>query len=694
MSLKEVLLSNRGDSTKTLSNPYAFASEDDEQLGLAAEALSGRAKKVYEKLGRPIGGNQYFPRWNRLLHPFGDDDIISRWYTVIWGSVTLITSFFAVIDPDLIGFTITGEEEKYSSPILEALVFLLDGLAQGLLLVNILRVNRPTQAMWSPLFGSVCVMLLDILCYIGLSYAIHLYQLNPGVSTALQIALNGVRGLLAVIGTLYYLWLQGKHIYCRFANIRMKTFSEQQRERHKRVTVAILNKKSPVVSSAYAKEYKGNPELDRETQSSWYQEYLDGIVNYFKSIGPRLRDFGWMIKDRLRETDNFTYPPAMMLAVTITPILLLWLFLKIYTLSDPLAMSLTGFQDTFIAVDNIKVYADVLKSCCKNSTCVYPADLDCNLGLPDSQAGSLIVGLLFALGEVSDGLGISNIATSMGNFPDAFRRGLRGGAAVSLVITLIALCWNLAGFKKWTLHALEGRRVPGFNVTSERISMDVARSAEFLAVFISTHLFAMATATVVLSTVFTAFGWNRLQDIISNNSSFLASYLIMYILVYFILKMFVGNRILSEKGQIPKRPRSLTDFIFCLCAWYIINGIFAAVSRMALYLPFFFLSFCRLDSSPFPPYFQEYDVGYRSCQSLIAYHTRTQNPLVFCFAEHLFQSNGSFRARALNPAGFGRFEEAEVSKSSRRVRNKWHLATTLINNPSLCAYRRRYSDLQ
>jgi hypothetical protein len=99
-----------------------------------------------------------------------------------------------------------------------------------------------------------------------------------------------------------------------------------------------------------------------------------------------------------------------------------------------------------------------------------------------------------------------------------------------------------------------------------------------------------------------------------------------------------------------------------------------------MFIPLLFIQFGRLDQSFFPVEWQAWDSPHRAFQSVLQIHTRSTNPLAFVFAENLYLAAGATRATGDNGGG-------ERKEAARRARTRWHLAKTLIRNPSLVGQR-------
>ena len=277
-----------------------------------------------------------------------------------------------------------------------------------------------------------------------------------------------------------------------------------------------------------------------------------------------------------------------------------------------------------------------------------------------------------------------------GNLPTAMIRGLVAAEVVGVLYSLMMVWKNVSGFKTWTLASFSGRTVPGYNITTNRAAQDLARSATFVAIFVSTHFLGMLGVVIVFWTVFTLVNWTRFDALVAGQLDAILAYIVAYIVVKMTLKRLVCNKWLSTAGS-ARHPRALSDFIFCLSIFHIFTGLLAAVTRLVMFIPIMFYQFCRLDQNMFPEGWQSWDTPFRACQSLLQHHTRTTNPLAFVFAEYLFEGTKPNRIQSV-AAAKGEWTPDAVLPSQQRARIRWHLAMTLINNPSLCESRVRPAE--
>jgi len=282
---------------------------------------------------------------------------------------------------------------------------------------------------------------------------------------------------------------------------------------------------------------------------------------------------------------------------------------------------------------------------------------------------------------------LSSTTDYTGNLSSAMVRGLVAAEVIGVLFSLMMVWKNVSGFKKWTLASFSGRTVPGYNITTNRAAQDLGRSATFVAIFVSTHFLGMVGVVVVLWTIFTLVDWTRFDALVAGQLNAILAYVVAYIVVKMALKRIVCNKWLSTAGT-ARQPRALSDFIFCLSIFHIFTGLLASVTRLVMFIPIMFYRFCRLDQNMFPEGWQSWDTPFRACQSLLQHHTRTTNPLAFVFAEYLFEGTKPNRARSVAKANGVSTSDA-LLPSQQRAHIRWHLAKTLINNPSLCELRVR-----
>lgn len=404
-------------------------------------------------------------------------------------------------------------------------------------------------------------------------------------------------------------------------------------------------------------------------------------TSFVKSVFRTLRE--WLGEDGL-----FTYPTAVLVSAFVTPILLVWLyavslhfFVLVAELLADAHSDLLAFHDRSVTATN-EVTARLPQMCGNDTAC-----------LDDVTELLNVVGTAQSTAQFT--------SSWIGNVPTLLPIVTLISNSLALVLVLWLVVRNVMDFKEWSLTIWAGRKVKGFNVTNNREGHDIARSAEYIAVFASTHIIGFSTMSLTLSTIFTLLGYAKTATLIADHLTFLVTYVVMYIIVYYFLRTIVGNTWLSN-GEFAKRPRRLSNFLNALSVYYITSALVAAVSRLIIALPYFFFLFCRVHYSPFDGGWQKYDYPYRASQSLLQHHTRTNNAHMITFAGALVQATEPHRAAAVAAAETQRalsdseaipLEDRDIRSPPRwhrpgvLQRNRWQLAYTLVSNPELTSHR-------
>jgi len=744
----------------------------------------------YVDFGRPIG---HKGRIGALRHPFGDDDIITRRYTVTWGFFGLLVIFLILLSP--LSPLFFEAVRSMAVPWLQGIAFLLVTLLFGFVLVMIQKLNRPTRVRWAFTKSCLPVFMLTALAvtttrqfvqqlYFADCEAPYFGPSGGGARTSYNCPGYGTRcDRCHGHGTPYFnasatdwalvscacdeswgpshyehavepcsvredgeeptdqctdcVWCQGYGIatvtaaggcecdcsagyerkvadgkctpqsatsYSDDAITRIDDAVEQQFKAMMAVS-AILAGVALVGILLYGRlilfhsGYITTPTFSDRHRDKMRMAAASAIGFQGSSLPPPMptppllpgtagavpRMLRWLsrayarvsVHDAVGESGAFVYPTTVLLAGVITPFALAYGCVYIYFLFEiHVIAELERLDDTlnYYRAKNTE-YLQSLRSL-DSTYCGTPATI---------SGCTAIEGAIGYLTELDHYLATSD--EWIGNLATAALYALIAAEAVAAVYAMGMVWKNIAGFKRWTLTSFAGGTVPGFNVTTNRKGQDVARSATFIAVFVSTHFLGMLGVLTFLWTIFTLIGWNRFGNVVSKQTAAIGSYAVGYLVVKLFLRRVVCNTWLSTEGS-ARRPRALSDFTFCLCVYYVFTGILAALTRIVMFVPFMFVAFCRLDRSMFPEGWQHWDTPHRAFQSTVQHHTRTTNPIAWVFAEQLFEANRTFRARAVgDPA-----TSTAPPPAARRARNRWQVARTLIANPKLQQLRRRSAE--
>jgi hypothetical protein len=157
--------------------------------------------------------------------------------------------------------------------------------------------------------------------------------------------------------------------------------------------------------------------------------------------------------------------------------------------------------------------------------------------------------------------------------------------------------------------------------------------------------------------------------------------------------------------------RAWTLYSVFMIVLSVITGMFFAVPRFLCLFVFSIASISRLDYSLFPDRYISEDKGFSSYMALQMLTHRHQSPVLHAFARVHFDEAAFAKDVALQPredvdiatkaaeegggegcgrggGGVGEGGKRVLGTRSLIVRNRWHLAYSLVNNPSIIGMRR------
>ena len=530
----------------------------------------------------------------------------------------------------------------------------------GLLLVSIIRLNRPTYHRFDWLRGVIGLVIMHLIYLQSINVAVQRKDSGHILYTAL-LSIGIVVGDVSFV----YLAVGGKQKMLK-GELRspwyvLEPFATKLRRLQHKSVIRLLG---------------------GHTKNRWAQ-------NPYNPLAPS----GWIL--RLKQYADlkwgeggdwgFTYPVSVLVAASTTVPLLVWLEYSVNSFVIKTSSDMHWGQEQLVIgqrrAQNTKVMIQELTGLCSRIQAgSVPVSNRTQFSMMCGDALDESVRFMDDL----DGA-FNRAAYHIGNLPSAITIAFTISSYIALILSVFMIAVNMAGVKRWVLRIWRGHIVPGCNVTTGRKDHDVARSGEYVAVFISTHLVSFFVVTVFLGFILTGLIYSHVRQYLVEHRQAIIAYVLLYLIVYFFLRSYIGNYRLSEQGQEAKHPRVLTNFLICLAVYYVLSAVAAAIIRVLLYLPLFFVQFARLDDSPFPAYWQALDYPYRACQSMLCHHTRSTNAVATVFCEQLFTARRDARARAL--AGNYRDDCVEEARHLR-VRNRWHLSKLLLSNPCLRAHRR------
>ena len=177
----------------------------------------------------------------------------------------------------------------------------------------------------------------------------------------------------------------------------------------------------------------------------------------------------------------------------------------------------------------------------------------------------------------------------------------------------------------------------------------------------------------------------------------LLAYLIQYLLVLF---FFTDRK--SNKLTMLRNNNSYHFVMYVFFFYNLIVGIASCIKRSISGLFISLLVLGRIDQTPFP-FLKHYDTGYCAYHGFLRLQGIYKNPVMRCFLQMLNESIDKDQILKTIDDGFPRMHHSGVDGfntnmfpqhaqpiTSKKVRNRWFLAYTLLRNPTL-VHERRHS---
>lgn len=173
--------------------------------------------------------------------------------------------------------------------------------------------------------------------------------------------------------------------------------------------------------------------------------------------------------------------------------------------------------------------------------------------------------------------------------------------------------------------------------------------------------------------------------------SYLAFYALLYITRYCVFNFVVPQYVVTDEGLVL-RPLVWSILFPSLTLLNFIQGALSGLIRFGVMFPYLLLQYVRVDMTFLPGEFSNWDFSFQPFVSLVLQAHRQLNPVLIAAAATFDPSlscdevSGSSRNRETEQ-GSHREVEASASGPLKRVRNRWRLAVTLAENPSLQKFR-------
>ncbi|XP_072881603.1 receptor for retinol uptake stra6 [Hemitrygon akajei] len=169
--------------------------------------------------------------------------------------------------------------------------------------------------------------------------------------------------------------------------------------------------------------------------------------------------------------------------------------------------------------------------------------------------------------------------------------------------------------------------------------------------------------------------------------------LFVVLVVQHLLAQFIFLQKDGQSLSITNR-RSLYIFTYLLFMFNVLIGCIAGVWRIIITETFNIIHFCRLDLSLLNRGVESLDPGYRSYTGFLLVEVSQSHPLMKVFCALLLQSRslplsgGDNRKNEEEGIQLVPHQTSKKTAKSKRIRARWSLMFTLLNNPALISSRK------
>lgn len=276
---------------------------------------------------------------------------------------------------------------------------------------------------------------------------------------------------------------------------------------------------------------------------------------------------------------------------------------------------------------------------------------------------------------------LDKLAKRMRTLQDDFNSCWVAGCYVGIVVGFFVSMTHIPRFDKAVANASKG--VARLDETTKNYST-VGRSASLFGAIISITVLASVVVTGIVTAFSFVFVNDATRQFLWSYRYYAVSYLITFGLNYYVLEPYLFHAYASDGYRIKRN----TAFMLCDIGWTaygVVVGFTVAFFRVLYYISYSVVAVAFLDESILPPVIREFDSCYIAFFAAVSSHHRHHNALLHVFADALQESITNEAPRS---------EEKSNAQYSSRVKSRWHLAYTLLNNPSLRRDRRSSPPLK
>eukprot|EP00164_Ancoracysta_twista_P002465 GFYU01003274.1.p1 GENE.GFYU01003274.1~~GFYU01003274.1.p1 ORF type:complete len:1454 (-),score=511.55 GFYU01003274.1:104-4168(-) len=260
---------------------------------------------------------------------------------------------------------------------------------------------------------------------------------------------------------------------------------------------------------------------------------------------------------------------------------------------------------------------------------------------------------------------------------------LSGGLACAIAAPVVFISWLLIcrNYKRKHLAARKGQLEGSLHQLASK--HPVRQAAKYIGTHVgSTGLAFMGMFTTLWFLIFIFLFEPTRKHVLGKTLTFITTYLITE-LIEFVAIRLAGAYLVSGAADIKDRRLFALYDIFMMF-WTLWSGMLKAILRFVIGLVCWTIIFLRLDCSI--DLLGSLDKGHDAYQAMLAADAYYNNPC-FAAASNIFIGEGGKRGRER----LLKISDDDVMhdkvKSSVIARNRWHLAYTLLNNPTLIQER-------
>lgn len=263
---------------------------------------------------------------------------------------------------------------------------------------------------------------------------------------------------------------------------------------------------------------------------------------------------------------------------------------------------------------------------------------------------------------------LDRAAHRLGELQRDLTNSLYSGACIALVIMLPVVAAIVPRFDRAVVKVATGKLREDLS-PGDKAKATVGAGTAFFGSTVSVIAVGYMLNTVIVGLVVLIFVNSAIRNVIWSYRYYFYSYAVSFVIKSYIIQPYVFHRFASEGGHELKRH---TAFMLCNIAWTAYNfiiGATVAILRACYYILYVITAVAFLDECILPDPLRSMDTAHLSFLGTVWSHHRHHNPIVHVAAGIMTQLQKD--AASTNIPSF--------SPAAKR----WHLAYTLVNNPSL-----------